>query len=165
MRLPPLRYRLWTVVAVLLAAQLFVRPWMTPSMFTPDFVLAAVLMIAMLTRPGAGAIAGVVVGILSDAVAPTAFGAGAFSLTVVAFAAGWLKAVVFADNPLMTAVFVFAASWLRDLLEVAASGALRGSGVLSQLLVYSPAAALGTAAAAVLTLVVFRGWLRAAPAL
>ncbi len=65
----------------------------------------------------------------------------------------------------MTAVFVFAASWLRDALELAASNALRSGAVGTQLLVLSPASALSTAAAAVITLLLFRGWLRSAPAL
>lgn len=165
MKLQDVRFRLWIVVALLLAAQVIARPWFAPSPFTPDFVLVALLLYAMRSRPGAGAVAGLVVGVLSDAVAPTTFGAGAFSLTVVAFAAGWLKAVVFADNLLVTAVFVFAASWLRDLLELAASGALRSGAVGAQILVLSPAAALGTAAVAVVVLLLFRPWLRSAPAL
>jgi hypothetical protein len=73
--------------------------------------------------------------------------------------------VVFADNILVTAVFVFAASWLRDLIELAASGALRSGALGTQLLLLSPASALSTAAAAVVALLLFRGWLRSAPAL
>ena len=80
-------------------------------------------------------------------------------------AAGWLKAVVFADNLLVTAVFVFAASWVRDLLELVASNALRSGSLGTQLLLQSPASALSTAAAAVVALLLFRGWLRSAPAL
>jgi len=159
------RLRLWAALAVLLAAQVVVRPLLVPSPFAPDFVMVALLFLAMRSRPGAGAAAGFLVGLLSDAVAPTAFGAGAFALTVIGYLAGWLKAVVFADNLLVTAVFVFAATWLRDLLELAASGDLRAGGLGTQLLLLSPAGAIGTAAAAVLALLLFRGWLRSAPAL
>ena len=119
---------------------------------------------AIRSRPGIGAAAGFVVGLLSDAVTPTAFGAGALALTIIGFAAGWLKAVVFADNLLVNALFVFAASWLRDLFEVLASGQLHGEALASQLLVASPLAALGTTGAALVALLLFRGWLRGLPA-
>lgn len=164
MRLGPPRLRLWVVLVVLLAAQLAVRPWFATSPFAPDFMLVALLFFAMRSRPGAGAAAGFLVGLLSDAVAPTAFGAGAFALTVIGYVAGWLKAVVFADNLLVTVVFVFAASWLRDFLELAASGALRAGAVGTQLLVLWPASAIGTSAAAAIALLLFRGLLRSAPA-
>jgi rod shape-determining protein MreD len=164
MRFGPPRLRLWAVLLVLLAAQLALRPWMATSPFAPDFVLVALLFFAMRSRPGAGAVAGFLVGMLSDAVAPTAFGAGAFALAIIGYVAGWLKAVVFADNLLVTVVFVFAASWLRDVLEMAASGALRAGAIGGQLLVLWPASALGTAAAAAVALLLFRGLLRSAPA-
>ncbi|HVM44194.1 MAG TPA: rod shape-determining protein MreD [Gemmatimonadales bacterium] len=159
------RLRLAAVLALLLLAHLWLRPALFPGRFAPDFVFVALLFFAIRSRPGAAALAGLVVGLLTDAVAPTTFGAAAFALTIVGYAAGWLKALVFADNLLVTAVFVFAASWLRDLLELAASNALRGAAVGTQLLVFSPVAALSTAAAAVVALFLFRPWLRSAPTL
>lgn len=165
MKLAAPRLRLAAVLLVLLAAHLWLRPRLFPGRFAPDFVLVALLFYAIRSRPGAGAVAGLVVGLLSDAVSPTTFGATAFSLTIIGYAAGWLKAVVFPDNVLVTAVFVFAASWLRDVLELAASNALRSGALGTQLLVLSPAGALSTAAAAVVALLLFRGWLRSAPAL
>ena len=159
------RLGLAAVLLVLLAAHLWLRPWLFPGRFAPDFALVALLFFAIRSRPGAGAVAGFLVGLLIDAVAPATFGAAAFSLTIVGYAAGWLKAVVFADNLLVNAVFVFAASWLRDLLELVASNALRSGALGTQLLVLSPASALGTAAAAVVALLLFRPWLRSAPAL
>jgi rod shape-determining protein MreD len=164
MRLGAPRLKLWAALLVLLAAQLVLRPWLATSPFAPDFLLVALLFFAMRSRPGAGAAAGFVVGLLSDAVAPTALGAGAFALTIIGYVAGWLKAVVFADNLLVTVVFVFAASWLRDFIELAASGTLRTGALGTQLLVLSPASAIGTAAAAAVALLLFRAWLRSAPA-
>jgi rod shape-determining protein MreD len=164
-RLAPPRLRLWLVLLVLLAAHFVLRPRLFPSPFAPNFVMVALLFFAIRSRPGAGAVAGFVVGLLTDAVAPTTFGAATIALTIVGYAAGWLKAVVFADNLLVTAVFVFAASWLRDLLELVASNALRSGSLVTQLLWLSPASALSTAAAAVVALLLFRGWLRSAPAL
>ena len=162
MRLPAARVRLGVLVALLVVAQFTLRPWAFPSPMGPDFLLIALLFYAVRSRPGAGAVAGFVVGLLTDAVALSPFGAGALALTVVGYLAGWLKALVFADNLLVNAVLVFAASWLRDVLEVAASASLRGPGLAQRLLLVAPAAALSTAAAAVLILLVARGWLRGA---
>ena len=159
------RLRLAAVLLLLLAAHVWLRPWLFPGRFAPDFVLVALLFFAIRSRPGAGAVAGFLVGLLTDAVAPTTFGAAAFSLTIVGYAAGWLKAVVFADNLLVNAVFVFVASWARDVLELAASNALRSGALGTQLLVLSPLSALSTSAAALVVLLLFRGWLRSAPAL
>jgi rod shape-determining protein MreD len=162
-RVAPERVKLAAALLILVAAHVVLRPRFAPSRYAPDLVLVALLFLAIRTRPAVGAIAGFAVGLLSDAVAPTTFGAGAFALTIVGFAAGWLKAVVFADNLLVNALIVFAASWLRDVLQIAASNQLRGGALGMQLLVVSPAAALSTAAAAIVALFVLRGWLTAAP--
>ncbi len=164
MRAAPDRLKLAAALLILVAAHFFLRPRFAPSRFAPDLVLVALLFFAIRTRPAVGAVAGFLIGLLSDAVAPTTFGAGAFALTIVGFAAGWLKAVVFADNLLVNALIVFAASWVRDVLQVAASNQLRGGALGMQLRVLSPAAALSTAAAALVALLVLRGWLTAVPA-
>jgi rod shape-determining protein MreD len=163
MRIAAAQLKLWGVLLVLVVAHFALRPTLADSRFAPDLVLVALLLFAIRSRPGAGAAAGFVVGLLSDAVAPTAFGAGALALTVIGYLAGWLKAVVFADNLLVNALFIFGASWLRDLLEILASGTLRRGAVGAQLLVWSPVAAATTAAAGLLALIVFRRWLRVAP--
>ena len=163
MRVPADRLKLAAALLILVAAHFVLRPRFAASRFAPDLVLVALLFLAIRTRPAVGAVAGFVVGLLTDAVVPTTFGAGAFALTIIGFAAGWLKAVVFADNLLVNALIVFAASWLRDVLQVAASNQLRGGALGLQLLVLSPAAALSTAVAALVALFVLRGWLAAAP--
>ncbi len=164
MRLPPIRLRLWALVLLLVAVHVVLRPRYLPSPYAPDLVLVALLFFAIRSRPGAGAVAGFVVGLMSDAIAPSGFGAAAFSLTIVGYLAGWLKALVFPDNLLVNGLFVFLASWLRDALEMAVSNALRSGDVGTRLLVTSPLSAASTAAAAVVVLLLFRGWLRAAPA-
>lgn len=154
------RVRTAIVVCVLVAAQLLLRPHLGDPRYAPDFVLVALLVFAIRVRPMAGTIAGFLVGLVTDAVTPTAFGAAAFALTIIGYAAGWLKAVVFADNVLVTGLFVFGAAWLRDVIQVLVSRQLVGGALAWQLLAQSPLAALTTAATAVVTLLVFRGWLR-----
>lgn len=160
MKLAPAQLRAGTVVALLVAAQFLLRPRLGDPRYAPDFVLVALLVFAIRARPLAGTIAGFLVGLATDAVAPTAFGAAAFALTIVGYLAGWLKAVVFADNVLITGVFVFAAAWTRDVIEVLVAHQLAGGALAWQLLAQSPLAALATAVAAIVTLALFRSWLR-----
>jgi rod shape-determining protein MreD len=148
------------VVALLVAAQFVVRPHLGDPRYAPDFVLVALLVFAIRARPMAGTIAGFLVGLAADALAPTAFGASAFALTIVGYGAGWLKAVVFADNVLVTGLFVLLAAWLRDVVQVIVGHLLQGGALAWQLLALSPLMALTTAAAAVLTLAAFRSFLR-----
>ena len=160
MRGPTSRIGVAVVLALLTAAHFVLRPRLGDSRFAPDFLLVALLFFAIRVRPMAGSAAGFALGLVSDAVAPTAFGAAALALTVVGYLAGWLKAIVFADNLLVTALFVFAAAWVRDAVEVLAAHQLVGGALVWQLLAFSPLAAVSTAVAATVTLVVFRGWLR-----
>jgi len=146
---------------LLVLLHFLVRPRLGDPRFAPDFLLIAVLFLAIQFRPGAGALAGFVVGILTDAIAPTAFGAAALATTVVAFGAGWIKALFVTDNLLINALFVFAAAWLRDIIQVLASHQLGGGSLVWQLLVYSPLAALSTSAAAFVVRLLFRSWIEA----
>ncbi len=148
----------------LVVAHFVLRPRLGDPRFAPDFVLIALLFLAIRTRPGVGAGAGFLVGLLTDAVAPTAFGAAALATTVVGYLAGWLKAVFFADNLLVNALFVFVAAWVRDAIAVLAGNQLAGGALAWQLLAWSPLAGLATSAAALVVLLFFRGWLRAGPA-
>ena len=153
------RYRFWIVLILLAAAHFAVRPLLGDPRFAPDFLLIALLFLAIRARPGVGAMAGFGVGILTDAVAPTAFGAAALATTVVGFGAGWIRAMFVTDNLLINAVFVFAAAWLRDVVQVLASNQLAGHTLVWQLFIYSPLAALSTAIAAFLVRLFLRSWL------
>lgn len=164
MRIAPAQVRVSLVLTLLVAAHFVLRPRLGDPRFAPDFVLVALLFLAIRVRPMIGTSAGFVVGLVTDAVAPTAFGAAAFALTVVGYLAGWLKAIVFADNPLVSALFVFVAAWLRDAIQVLVAHQLQGGALAWQLLALSPLAAASTAAAAAVTLLLFRGWLRQGPA-
>lgn len=122
----------------------------------PDLLLLALLVYAIRATPGRASFAGLIVGLVSDALKPVAFGAGAMAHTSVAFLAAGGKAVFFAENILVSGGFFFAGAWVRDFLVVLASGHINTSDLLWQLGWWSPLRALTTAIVGVIVLFVFR---------
>ncbi|MBA3894599.1 MAG: rod shape-determining protein MreD [Gemmatimonadales bacterium] len=151
------RIQLILVMALLVLLHFYLRPRLWNARVSPDFLLMALVFFAMRAGPGAGALAGFVVGVVSDALTPAAFGAGALAHTVVGYLAAWGRAVFFADNLLVNAAFVAVAVWVRDLLLLLASGTPQGT-LLTELMLNSPLQALSTGAFALLVLVAFRQW-------
>jgi rod shape-determining protein MreD len=151
------RIQLVLVMALLVLLHFYLRPRLWSARVSPDFLLIALVFFAMRAGPGAGAVAGFVVGVVNDALTPAAFGAGAMAHTVVGYLAAWGRAVFFADNLLVNAAFVAVALWVRDLLLLLASGTSQGR-LLVELTLYSPLQALSTAAFALLVLAAFREW-------
>ena len=156
------RWRLWLVVLLLVVLQFTLRPLPGDPRIVrvaPDFLLLALLIVANRSRPGDGAIAGFVVGLVTDSLSNAAFGAGALAHTVVGYFAAWGKAVFFADNLVVNAMFFFVGTWTRDILVLLFGGHVEGSTLLWLVLYVSPLKALTTALAGIAILVIFRRWL------
>jgi rod shape-determining protein MreD len=153
------RLRLLLVLGLLVVLQFTVRSRLGDERVTPDFLLLALLIYAIRARPGAGAAAGCLVGLLGDALTPGSFGAGALAHTLVGYALSWAKAVVFAENLAVTGVLFLVATWLRNMVLALASGRFAGPQLVWVALVWSPLQGLTTAVAGVLVLLVFRNWL------
>jgi len=151
------RIQLVLVMALLVLLHFYLRPRLWSARISPDFMLIALVFFAMRAGPGAGAVAGFIVGLITDALTPAAFGAGALAHTVVGYLAAWGRAVFFADNLLVNAGFVAAALWVRDFLLLVASGTPQGR-LLVELTLNSPLQALSTAVFALLVLAAFREW-------
>jgi rod shape-determining protein MreD len=151
------RAQLLLVMLFLLVLQFYVRPRLWNARISPDFLLIALMLYAMRSGPGSGAVAGFVVGLMEDALTPARFGAGALAHTLVGYFAAWGRAVFFADNMLVNAAFVAVGLWFRDLIVLVASGSNHRQ-LLTELTLYSPLQALTTAAFALLVLVTFRAW-------
>jgi len=151
--------RMALLLSLLAALHFYLRPRLGDPRLAPDFILLGLLLLALRVRPGVGAVAGFLVGIVLDALAPTAFGAAALACTVVGFASGWVRTMFVADNALVTALFVLVAAWLRDAIQLMASNQLAASAALRQLLLFSPVAALTTAVAGLLLMLLLGGWL------
>ncbi len=121
-----------------------------------DFLLIALLVLSVRTRPGVAAFAGFALGLIADAMTPEALGAGALALTVVGFAASRLKAAFFADNVGVNAVFVFVGKLAADVIFLLAEQRLGGGALLAQLLVWTPLAAIVTALVGLVVLALVR---------
>jgi rod shape-determining protein MreD len=151
------RVHLLMVMLVLLVLQFYVRPRLGNARVSPDFLLIGLMLFAMRSGPGAGAVAGFLIGLIEDALAPARFGAAALAHTLVGYFAAWGRSVFFADNALVNAAFVAVGLWFRDLIVLVTSGTQHPS-LFSELMIYSPLQALTTAGFALLLLVTFRAW-------
>ncbi|MDH5235299.1 MAG: rod shape-determining protein MreD [Gemmatimonadota bacterium] len=146
---------LGVVVFVLLILQYTVRPildWRAGI----DFLIIALLVLAVRVRPGAAAASGFLIGLVADALTPAAFGAGALAMTLVGFAGSRLKAGFFAENLWLNAVFVFVGKVLFDLVYLLAEQRLGGAALLTQLFVWTPLAALVTSLVGLLVMAMVR---------
>jgi rod shape-determining protein MreD len=140
---------------ILIMLHYTVRPllgWRAPI----DFMLIAALFGAVRMRPGVAAMYGLLLGLMSDALAVNGFGAAALGMTIVAYTASWLKAVFFADNLALNAFFLFVGKWLFDMIVVLASRRIGGTELAMQLFVWSPLAAALTAIAGAVVLTLLR---------
>lgn len=126
--------------------------WRAPM----DFLLLALLLSAIRVRPGAAAIIGLLLGIVSDSLTPESLGAGAVAMTVVGYLASWLKAVFFADNLALNAFFFFLGKWGFDVIYFSVEQRLGGIELIQQLLLWSPLSAAATAIAGILLLLIMR---------
>jgi rod shape-determining protein MreD len=148
---------LWlTAVFLLLVALHFTLRPVLAWRASIDFLVIALLLVAVRTRPGAAALAGFALGILADSLTPEAFGAGALAMTIVGFGASWLKAAFFADNIALNGIFIFAGKWAFDTIFLLAEHRLQGTDLLVQVLLWSPLAAAATAVAGLVVLLTVR---------
>lgn len=152
------RGRLWLVLGLLVVLHFALRPRIGYPAVAPDFLLLALMLYAIRSRPGAAALAGFLVGLAGDAVVPARVGAGALAHTMVGYLAAWGRAVFFPDNLFINGLVIGVGVWLRNTIQLLASGPGAG-GLTMQLLVWSPLQALTTALMAALVLVVFQRWL------
>jgi rod shape-determining protein MreD len=151
------RVQLLLVMLLLLALQFYLRPRLGNARVSPDFLLIGLMLFAMRSGAGAGAVAGFLVGLIGDSLTPARFGAGALAHTLVGYFAAWGRALFFADNMLVNAGFVAVGLWFRDLIVLMTSGTEHRQ-LFTELTLYSPLQALTTAGFALLVLITFRAW-------
>jgi rod shape-determining protein MreD len=146
------------IFVLLVAMQFFLRPLLAWRV-SIDFLVIAVLLVAVRVRPGAAAVIGFATGLVADSLAPGGFGAAALAMTLVGFSASWLKAVFFADNVFLHAFFFFVGKWVFDVIYVVAERNHGAYEVAAQVFLWSPLSAAVTALTGVVVLLLFRGML------
>jgi rod shape-determining protein MreD len=143
------------IFAALVAMQYTLRPLLGWRV-SVDFLVIAVLLVAVRVRPAVATVIGFFTGLVADSLTPTSLGAGALAMSAIGFAASYLKAVFFADNVVLHAFFFFVGKWAYDILSLIASRRLAATDLVSELLLWSPLAAAMTAVVGVLVLLLFR---------
>src|SRR5579884_594570 len=139
------------VCAILIVLHYTLRPLLAWRA-SVDFLVVALLLGAVRLRPGAAAVYGFLLGLMSDSLAVGGFGAAALAMSIVGFAASWLKAVFFADNLALNGFFLFLAKWAFDIIFLLVGHRTRGAELVMQIFVWSPLSAAVTAVAGVIAL-------------
>jgi rod shape-determining protein MreD len=152
------RFQVALVLVGLVAAHFYLRPRLWDGRAAPDFLLLALMLLAIRSRPGTAAAAGFAVGLVTDVLTPARFGAGALAHTLVGYPAAWGRAVFFPDNLLVNAGVFALGTWLRNFIVMLMSGPRAGE-LVSTMLIWSPIQALSTAAAGVVIVLLFRDWM------
>lgn len=143
------------VLAILVTLQFTLRP-LLDWRGGVDFLVIGVLLVAVRTRPGLAAIVGLGFGLMLDAMQPEALGANALGMTLVGFFASRLKAAFFSDELGLNAIFVFLGKLAFDVVSLVAEGRLGGMALVKQLTLWTPLAALATAAVGMLVMALVR---------
>lgn len=151
-------FRVASVVVILLLAEFYLRPSLTDWRGMPDFLVLALLLVAIQQRPGAAAVTGLIAGLLVDVLTPARFGAAILAHVVVGWGASWGRRIFFADNVIVNAALFFAGTWVRDVLVQLLSGTS-----LTQFWVvavwWAPIQGVTTAVTGVVIVMLFREWL------
>src|SRR5215831_10797811 len=143
------------VCAILIVLHFTLRPLLAWRA-SVDFLIVALLLGAVRMRPGAAAVYGFILGLVSDSLSVSGFGAAALAMSIVGFGASWLKAVFFADNLALNGFFLFLAKWIFDLIFLVVGHKVHGAEIAMQVFVWSPLSAAVTAVAGVIALSVLK---------
>ena len=147
--------RVLVAFVVLLVLHFTLRPFLGWRV-GPDFLLMAVLVVAVRVRPGTAALFGLLVGLVADSIGTDQFGAAALGFTVVGYGASWLQSAVFADDLMVTSMMFFFGEWLFDAVFYFAARSGGAEPVLVPLFVLAPMRAGVTALFGVVMLMILR---------
>ncbi|MCC7052327.1 MAG: rod shape-determining protein MreD [Gemmatimonadaceae bacterium] len=155
--------RLTIAVLLLVVAHFVLRP-LLGDRIEIDFLVLALLLMAIRVRPGVGAVLGLLMGAASDAASPAGFGSAMLALTIVGYVTSWLKAAFFAENAVLDGVVIFASAWGVMLTRLLLSGRSFETGFAVSALVWAPLSAAATALVGAVLFTVLRPLLKPASA-
>lgn len=137
-----------TVLLVLAVAAQSTLPRVAVWFSGLDFVLMAVVAVALRSGPGAGVVAGTLAGLVQDAFGTGLLGIGALGKTLAGFAAGAVAGQFMLGSPLARLAIYLGASLLHGTV-VATFLRLTSDAAVTVSVTLAVAEALGTAAAGV----------------
>jgi rod shape-determining protein MreD len=150
--------RVAAVLVILLLLEFYLRPSLTAWRGMPDFMMLALLLLAIRQSPGTAAITGFIIGLLMDVLTPARFGAGILAHVLVGWGAAWGRGIFFADNLIVNAALFFVGTWVRDvLIELLSGTSLARLGI--EAIWWAPLQGATTAAVGVVIVMLFREWL------
>lgn len=152
------RVRVGLVVLVLLALEFYLRPSLVAGRGMPDFLLVALVLLAIRSGPGGAALLGLLAGLVLDVLTPARFGANILAHVLVGFSAAAGRAVFFPDHLVVNAGLFFLATWVRNLLVLVLTGT-SWAALGAEALWWAPLQGLATAAVGTVVLLLFREWL------
>src|SRR3954454_21770023 len=94
------RVQLLLLMLFLMTLQFYLRPRLGSARVSPDFLLIGLMLFAMRSGAGAGAMAGFLVGLIEDSLTPARFGASALAHAMLGYFATWSGAVFCRHNVL-----------------------------------------------------------------
>ena len=116
------RARTWGLAVVLVFFHLLLHVGLSYGRGAPDLLTLALLFLARELTTGGAAAAGLVLGLLEDALSVLAFGANSIAMTVVGIAGALTRDLFVGDSRLFLISYVFVGKWTRDLIHWIAVG-------------------------------------------
>lgn len=152
----------WALVLLLVLAHYVARPFL-PARPAPDFLLVAVLFVAVRVRPGVAAVMGLLCGLAVDAAGPAPLGSAALLWLLVAYGAASMRAVLFSDQAVLPGGLALVGHWGSAVLLAFTRPEGTADRSVAALLGWAPLSALASAAVAVVAHLMARDPGRARP--
>lgn len=146
----------WVFFAFVLVAHFFLHLALGLGDSAPDLLTVALLLAVRRARGSVAAFLGLVLGLLSDALASVAFGAESIVLTILGFLGARSRDLFEGDSLLFIGVYLFLGKWLHDVAYSFLAHQLARGDLVTRLFMQAPVAALYAAAAGIVAVLVYR---------
>jgi rod shape-determining protein MreD len=145
----------WVLIAVLVILHFTLHVAIGLDASAPDLLTVAVLLAARRLKGSMAALAGLLLGVLNDALSLTAFGAEALANSMIGFLGARSRDLFEGDSLLFVVGYVFLGKWLHDVLYFVFTRSTHDA-PWSTLVTTAPVAAIYAALAAMAALLVYR---------
>lgn len=146
----------WLFIAVLILLHFVLHLGLGLGPTGPDLLVPAVLLGARRLSAGRAAVLGFAAGMLQDSFALVGFAVSAILLTVLAFLGARTRDLFFGDSLLFIGLYLFAGTWVFHAAWFLVAGRGAGADPVYEIFVQAPLAALFSAAAGVIALLLYR---------